>query len=69
MQGEIIDITGTGLTPERLATVERSAGVAVVTLNRPKMLIGRGQNGTAAGTGGPPPPVMGIPRCRRTERA
>jgi hypothetical protein len=42
--------------------------INVVNRDKPKMLIGLGQNGTVAGTGSHGYPVMDTQRYRRTER-
>src|SRR5262245_38953012 len=41
--------------------------INVVKMNKPKMLIGLGQNGTVVGTGAPPSPVTDTQHYRRTE--
>ena len=43
--------------------------INIVTENKPKVLEGLSQNGDVAGTRIPAFLVMGIPRCRWTERA
>jgi hypothetical protein len=41
--------------------------INVVKMNKPKMLIGLGQNGIVVGTGAPPSPVTDTQLSRRTE--
>ena len=45
----------------------RELSINVVKRNKPKMLTGLSQNGTVAGTGVHPSPVMDIERYRQKE--
>ena len=45
----------------------RELSINVVKRNKPKMLIGLSQNGTVAGTGVHPSPVMDTERYRQKE--